>query len=340
MVRKGRPLKALKAKDYNGTFLSDSDQLIIAVLRKAPRTFTKLQETTRLSTSTLSDRLKKLEDLDYVERSPNDKRIIQLTPKASSPQWKTLQNLAAVCPTIHLDIDAGVKLLTDNVVNALLVISTLGQNFEKLPLVFDCPHPSTLICYKDRIEHDKKAFPQHQHLIPKIELNEYHFLKGLSRFNHELKLTEDLDREIDPLRLEPALFRSGLYSYEREFVELLKRGTEDPEIFPALGVARQTGTVEQFESILDWIRPLIEGLEFAEGRKIYQEDRVKFFGGRDFGKIPGFEMKSITWFSLSNLAAIVFSQEKSNYLENVLFPLWSKKLRSSLTGRKGKGKGR
>lgn len=268
-------------------------------------------------------------------RQRHYKLIIQLTPDLLNPKARVLYCLANISPLAPLNFKKGAELLTDNLVGSLLVISTLHPNPEKIPLAPDCPHSPALACYKDISERVKKVFPNYQQLISETKLDEYRFLKGLSRFNYELICVELSDRGIAPLDLK--LARRGLYSYKNDFIELLKRGTEDPEVFPALGVARQTGMAEQFERMLDWIMPLIAGPEFVEARKAYREDRVKFYGGRDLGQLPGMEVKSIVWPTMSNLAGIFFFQEESNW-EDVLIRLWAQKLRSSIAGRKGKGR--
>ena len=163
-----------------------------------------------------------------------------------------------------------------------------------------------------RFEDSKEKLKEHG-----IEFNEYYLLKILANFNTELRFAEGLNKGeniVSWMWIDPKL------------AKLLKKKIEDPELFLALGVARQLGILKQLEDLLDWISPLLEPHAEAEMRKTSQKWR----------EMAG---KHLLVLSPWNLAAAAFMAEERDYFKKVLSPLWNEKLRSSLRGKK-KEKGR
>ena len=314
---RGRLPNILKRKDRNGNFLDKTDYLIIECLRPGPRTFGGIRkELKNRPPTTLFTHLKKLEKLGYIERDPRDQRILRLTYRVSEPEWRTLQNLNALS-LVPLDIEAGRKLLTKEAVETAMVVSSLGPNPGEHHPRPQCIHPPSLICYREREEEFNKKFEKYLPYLPPLrpELNESTLLTALARFNAELRITEGIERGVDFLPL----------TAPEELRRLLRRGRDDPEVFPVLCMAKKTGTAENFLGLLDWVRPLIEGPFYVEARRAYREDPKAFFHGRKPERIAGLEMRSII-FSSPNLASALFWERLHEYERGVLFPLWMRKL--------------
>jgi hypothetical protein len=314
-------------------------------------TFTGLQEKTKLSSSTLTDHLKKLERIGYIDRS-GDPRVIKLSLKASSPVHRTLRNVASISPLHQLDITVGAEYLTEKTKNTFLVVSTLilsprrkmliKWKAEKPPIglePLECVHPVIFECYKEREDReardaarlriemelgDIKSFQLPE--LKKLEIDEYYLLKALGRFYFELCFFEALKREDRDTMITSALLTLDFRIYDprkhvlnsiERIIQLLRERIEDPELFPAFGVVKRMGTLKQFNGILDWIRPLIEFPgPCAETLMLW---------------------KTLTRSASRNLAARVFWQEVSDYFQGMLFPLWLEKLQSPTTEQKEKG---
>gem|GEM_PF-6281922 len=326
---RGRPPNIPRRKDKNGNFLDKTDYLIIEALRLGPQTFTGVRKKLEgWPPTTLFTHLKKLEKLGYVERDPRDHRILRLTYKVSEPEWRILQSLNALS-LVPLDIEAGRKLLTEEVVGMAMVVSSLQLNPGKYQPHPQCIHPPSLYCYRELEEEWEKILPLLKDkewgkiflLLKeelKEELNECLLLTALARFNEELYITEKIEKgeKVENLFSLPV---------PEELYRLLEKGKDDPEVFPVLCMAKNTGTTENFIGLLDWVRPLIEGPFFVEARRAYQENPKAFFEGMKPERIAGLEMRSII-FPSSNLASVLFWQRQLEYEREILLPLWRRKL--------------
>jgi len=235
---------------------SESNQLIIRALEQTPMTFTGLKEKTKLSPSTLAEHLKKMEKKGYVDRL-GDPRVIKLSSKALSPVHRALRNLATISPIVHLDIGKGAEFLTEDVVDAVLVISTLSSKIttktQKTPR---CPHPPSLECYREYEEELKKlGYPP----PPEFEFDEYHLLKALARYNLERSIVNFIQGKGG--RAFFIGFLSWFLLHDEEVIEFLRKEIDNPEVFPALGIARKCGVEEKINALLDWTRPLVGPIE-------------------------------------------------------------------------------
>ena len=241
-----------------------------------------------------------------------------------------------------------IKLLTDEVVESLLVIQSLEENvmgdLKPLP---NCPHTPSFYCYHE-------AYRSRQE---RKNLDELAFLTGLSRFNFELSMVELLEMGVDLSRFVNHFdFYFGLtwiHDYrdkfklpekakklEKEFMlELIER-KDDPDIYPALGVARKTGTMDQLIGLLNWIRPLlmVSNLERIDLRDLRRPCRIFLDeGGLSFGTrldremlfIPleiqpekVLEMKSILGSNFPNLVSYLFEIERDFYMASFFERLW------------------
>lgn len=316
---------------------------IIETIEEVPGTFEELASRVGVARSTFSICASELDREGRIERriEPPKERgrgkrhrvIIQLSEKELGSVARTLKHLEKITATPRIDVEKGKEILTDDVIDAILVCSSLSaRKPSKTPRLPGCPHPPMFECYRERVEDRKKRFPDIEERMrkagfnpSKFELNEHKLLTALARFNTELGYIESLNYGLDisPFGFGLARFPQLWHLQKNKRLNnLLKRRVENPEMFPIHGVERKTNTIKQFEALLDWIRPLIEGLEFVEARESYHEDRVKFCGGRDLGKLPGFEMKSISWCT-TNLAAHVFGEEENKHRE-MLFRLWDR----------------
>jgi hypothetical protein len=347
----------------------ESLEIIIGVLEESPGTFEELCERTTLARTTLSDGLTELENRGRVARTieplkteergrgKRHRVIIQLSKHEQAPVPTTLRHLEHLTPIPKIDIKEGNALLVPDVVDAVLIISTLSFRSTKTPSTPSCPRPPTFECYKERTEEEKKQFDRmysgreyYEKLKSKrsgykFELDECLLIRALARFSAELYVIELLakNQNIDyPLFLSRLRNPSGWEFYREldhrkaELTEFLRRGVDDPELFPAMGITKQTGTLERFMQLLEWIRPLIETPYMVDARRTYPDWKAEF--GEKFGDILGFEIKHISPFTRRNLIAAVFTRDERDYLDDFLFPQWGAKLYSLHGKRKGNGK--
>ncbi|MQY67762.1 MAG: ArsR family transcriptional regulator [Hadesarchaea archaeon] len=365
MARKGRPVESLKVKDHNSTFTSESDQLIIHALGQTPMTFTGIQERTKLSSSTLAEHLKKLEKKNYIDRS-GDPRVIKLSFMALKPTHNVVRNLATVSPLARLDIEKGATILTEEVVDPCIEISTFSINTTKKPKTPECSHSTSVECYKEHAEiikwlHSRPSSgekrdwwfplsPEEKKRLPSLltpKFNAYHLLKALARYSFErymVKTLQTYGRQLygktisrqDFKRIAEQVRWSGRYGkirwhgrdiqckkirehgryvkimsgllfvwvselpHDEKLLESLKKQSDNPEVFPALGVARKCAVVEKFDALLEWIDPLLARVELGTAGGIQHAE------------------------SASNLAAVTFRSEGTLYFEQVLSPIWKK----------------
>ncbi len=336
-----------------------AERKVITALEQGGATFDDLLDITKLQKSFLSTVIRDLEGRGCLGRkaTPRETKVgrqrhykilIELNPGLLTPKARALEHLTHISPLAVLDLGKGARLLTDNFTDAILVNSTLSSNLHGFPLTPNCPHPPAFECYKESMEESKKRMeePRKRYLektkkrelptelikfeeeLTKFELNEYRLLKGLASFNCELSFVELLE-EKDPWRPPEKRFNVSLgvlaypdlFPYRTNLTKLLRSRIEDPEIFPALGVARQTGTQKQFLNMLGWISPLLE-------------EPMKTKLKKDMEPRNSLSV-NIPW----NLAAAVFMRGELDHLEEALYPTWREKLRSS-EKRKRKGKRR
>jgi DNA-binding transcriptional ArsR family regulator len=328
VMQRGRPLGMQKG--------NPAERKIIMELEKGSSTFTGLKKQTGIAYSTLSEHLKELEKNGMIEREyKKGKILIRLPYAALTPIERTLRHLESTVPSPQkLDIELGRKLLTDEVVNAILEISTLSsRKFGLTPQTPECHHPTIVQCYKEREGIIKGVFAHLGAPFKKLEIDEYHLLRALARFYVELCLVNAFKRvEFDRLSYlltidfpppEKLTVKDlEAYNQKEQIIQLLKR-RKDSEVLPALEIARLTGTIKQFERLLAWIRPLTE---FPDPSL---HELINFVWMNDI------QIGFPSW----NLAGEVFRLEISNYFENTLVPSWHEKSAPQSRGEKEKEKG-
>lgn len=219
---------------------------IISELEKSSGTFSEILERTKLSRSTLSTALRELDAGGYIERKveltekegrkKSFRVVIQLKEKKCTPVESTLRHLENLT-THELDLEKTRELLTDDVIETVLVISSLNIKFIDTPKTPSCFHSSALTCYKDLTEESKKFLLKHHPWALKFELDEWLLLKALARFYTEL----------------------GCIKYPEQFgsktTTLLKCEKNNPSVFPAIAEAKRFKTVNQMKKLLELIRP-------------------------------------------------------------------------------------
>lgn len=217
---RGRPPAHLKPKG--------SERMILKALEQSPGTFTDLRERTKLADSTLSHYLKKLENQNLVEREykrPN--LLIKLSAKALDPVRRTIRHLEElVPPPSTLDVELGQKLLTKEVVDAMIEIY-----HTKFRHVFS----------PDDFSKISKLFGGTISVEP--EFNEAVLLTVLAYYWCEKSF---------PSLLEPKSTRTAT------------KPTYEPAV-AVTPVLKNRGLVKQFDSLLKWADPLLKTPSMASG---------------------------------------------------------------------------
>lgn len=277
--------------------LLESDMAILNALCQGSATFTRLQQLTGASSSTLWSRLKFLEAKGYIERSPIDRRVYCLSSKVvDNWLWKTLIGLSMSAHPVRLDIVRGLRIFNEDgerIKNALMIVSTLGLRkdpitgrvFKVEPLP-DCPHSPFFICARDIDARLKSRVPFARGFFP-FELNQVKFIDALARYNAELEIEEWLDSGVEnlegvdsPINVENSemshilIFREDLRheDLQRVYKALQERKEEDfPVLFPVLATVRKLEVESKFLELLDWLRPAVEGNIFMEIREDYKQ---------------------------------------------------------------------
>jgi DNA-binding Lrp family transcriptional regulator len=290
-MKRGRPL----GMPNGASNLLESDMAILNALCQGSATFTRLQQLTRASSSTLWSRLKFLEEKGYIERSPIDRRVYCLSSKVGNWLWKTLIGLSMSAHPVRLDIVRGLRIFDEDrerIKNALMIVSTLGlrkdpitgwvKEVEPLP---DCPHSPLFICARDKDAPLKSKVPGARGIFP-FELNQVWLITALARYNAELEIEEWLDSGVDSRKMSEILhteesemlhiliFRKDLHieHLQRVYKALQERKEEDfPVLFPVLATVRKMEVESKFLELLDWLRPVVEGNLYMEIREEYRQ---------------------------------------------------------------------
>jgi DNA-binding transcriptional ArsR family regulator len=285
--------------------LKGADRLILGALtRHGPARFMDLQRLTFLGPSTLSRRLRVLEERGLVI---GGNQIYRLSGEYDSPEWKTAWVVANLYSFIPLDPFEAFEILRGPAGEALRVISSLGLNLEG-KIKSECPfHPPVLICYRETkrmLDEIAKRYSPEGLEVRSWELNEVIFLTGLGVLNAELETLENLVRagehEAFRLLLDSALERAGLESRREEAVRLLREGKDDWELFPALGVAKKLGALEGLLRLLRWAAPILDAhQERPDGPLVLNRPTVP---------------------------SIAFANGAKAHREQILYPLWRRRL--------------
>jgi DNA-binding MarR family transcriptional regulator len=270
-------------------------EIILATLeRDGPGTFEELCKRNFLARSTLSDGLAELEKQGSIVRKvepPKERgrgqRHRVIIYLNDTPVKKVSRHLANITEIAKLDVGDGEKLLTKDILNAGFTIGTLTMNSEP----------------KSHYQRGKETMSW---------LDEYFLLRFLARFNSDLYFIVGLKMGEDLLDLTPEPYPPEFLPRKKELTELLKRAAKvvDPKVFPAFAEAKRTGTLDGFYKFLDWIRPLLE-----------EESLVK-----EMKEQEGSPERRYIFATSWNLAAVVFLNEERSYHEDILFPLWIKRL--------------
>ncbi len=232
---------------------------IIETLEEAPGTFEEICKRVKLARTTLSEGLTELENQARIERTvePPKERgrgkkhraVISLSGKEMDPVIRALRHLEKVTTVPLIDIERGKELLTDDVVNAILVISTLYPEKGETPNTPECPHPASWKCHKDEEVGLKEVG-----IVFKLELDEYHLLKALARYDRERFRAGCVEHTGDA----SDLLKIGLQEWLEREAEVVMKKVSNPETFPMLSVVRKRGVVEKFDALLEWISPLVD----------------------------------------------------------------------------------
>ena len=284
--------------------LKGADRLILGALtRHGPARFTDLQRLTFLGPSTLSRRLRVLEERGLVTGGD---QIYRLSGEYDSPEWKTAWVVANLYSFIPLDPFEAFGILRGPAGEALRVISSLGLNPEG-KIKSECPfHPPVLICYREKgrmLDEMLGRLPREPEIRSWL-LNEVTFLIGLGALNAELEALENLVRagehEAFRLLLDSTLERAGLGDRKEEAVRLLREGKDDWELFPALGVAKKLGVLDGLLRLLRWVAPILDAhQERPDGPLVLNRPTVP---------------------------SIAFANATEAHREQILCPLWRRRL--------------
>lgn len=333
--------------------LKDPGVIILDALAESPGTFTELLEHIGLSTSTLAKYLEKLEDEGSIVREytrttgrrrkngkPRREILIKLSEKELPSVKNMLRRLADVTSVSRLNIEKGEELLEPDVIDALLMISSLSwqaklREPDKAALKkFEEEFGTTLVAgpvflpeehvwrtRKDYIEclryeaiekrggYEKIPVDEKEIFEAPPSLNERDLLRGYARYSFE--------RYEVPWGVEPPvtdfLLRYGVIGSEKwgcpfstfeEFAKFYEKEVKNPEMFPATGIARKKGVLQKLDKLLIWIRPLLEPWDMIKLRKKGLIKRYR----------PIFPVAN-------NLAATVFARELADYA-NQLIKVW------------------
>jgi DNA-binding transcriptional ArsR family regulator len=286
--------------------LKGADRLILGALtRHGPARFTDLQRLTFLGPSTLSRRLRVLEERGLVTGGD---QIYRLSGEYDSPEWKTAWVVANLYSFIPLDPFEAFGILRGPAGEALRAISSLGLNLEG-KIKSECPfHPPILICYREKgrmLDEMWGRLPGERE-IHRWQLNEVTFLMGLGALNMELDALQRLERawehETFRLLLVAMLESAGLGDRKDEAIRLLWEGKDDWELFPALGVAKKLGALDGLLRLLRWVAPILDAhQERPDGPLVLDPERP-------------------------TVSSIVFKDGATNHWWRRLCPLWRRRL--------------
>lgn len=207
-----------------------SKQTIFDELERRPGTFTELHERTKLAESTLSEHLKKLEEMGEVVREfIGGKLIYKLSTKALDPVDLTIRHLKAlVPPSSTLDSELGRKLLTEPVVAVIVEFKRQGYG----PLMRAIPED-----IRTELKFDKIL----------LKFDELTLTNTLAQYYFERDKLPELLKCMSPdeRKLYFALKSRSekLMGYSNELVPFLKkRGISD----------------KKFDELLEWMKPILE----------------------------------------------------------------------------------
>ncbi len=286
-------------------------KIIDALRAYGPMSFAELTEKTGIPKSSLSMALKEMEDLKEINRDSvpredkkgrqrHNKILIKLSPTLADPAYSTLDSLANVSPLVHLDIEAGKKILTDDVVQSAIEISNLRWSIKsnritsKIDLRIADPELTELTLLKAlarymaenrelcRSPHDSLDIPfrplEHSLIVPFPDYS-------------ELKMSKvDLAKYAKSLKYLPSPTPKTFMEHHGVHVSQIHNRYDEwlkSNIYPVLKFLMDKNLIKAFDDLMIWIDPLIDH------RK--------------------------------NLAANFFWEEISQYSVYVLWPLWKVK---------------
>jgi DNA-binding Lrp family transcriptional regulator len=246
-----------------------SDRIIIdALVRYGPLTFTDLEQKTELSPATLSSRLPLLEAKGILSRVGPGRRYCKIVfaPPYDRPEWTAVWKLwgSHLLPTP--DPFRPFEILQrGQTAETLKILSSLMLGEGKCPF-----HPATFTCYREHEQTYKLFLPLPPGMGPKWVLDETRLLLALAAFNLEL----DIQNWLNPSHprsalLEPLASAWGLDG--KKLREFLTEHKDDWEVFPAIGIAKRLGSMENLGELLNLLAPLIGVQETPGGHiRVYE----------------------------------------------------------------------
>lgn len=282
-MKSGRQLK------HNGR--RPSEKKIIETLENGDFRFTEIKERTGLSKPALSQALQDLEEDGAIRRYYGENKVlIRLSDKESSPIETTLRHLDRITERKLLDLTEGRELLNEDVKDWTLRVGTLEWSPEKNELV-----PS------------EGLFD---------EFNEHILLRALTRFLWERSILSYAYSKMarENAEKESKRLKEGYEKLKSFFSEKQITTTWGPDMMEdmvnwldfedlrALHITREEGLIERIDEILLWIRPLLESREVKSIEEKPEEWKQAF-------DLPPVDF----YFSASNLAASVCELEITHW---------------------------
>jgi len=211
-----------------------SETNIVQALEKFPMTFEELVKETGRARITVAEGLAELEKQGRIERKVepplSGKRrhriVIHLTEKELTPLERALRHLEGITAAQKIDIESGRKLLTDDVVQAILEITSLEWNPAEEEFE---PTPSLSLGFDEAV-----------------------LVVALARYHFEARVVLRIDNPHDSLQ---RLFIERSKEPEKLLGQFYKAHRRDPRVFPALEVARKRRVDKELDALLDWIEP-------------------------------------------------------------------------------------
>lgn len=294
MARRG-PRKALWNQNRKPGPTKHSEKIIIQVLERSPKTFGELVGETGLAKITVAEELAKLEERGRIERKieppplgkGRHRIVICLAEKELAPRERMLRHLENIITAQKIDTELGRKLLTDNIVHAILEIASLWWNSAEEKF-----EPSSCLS---------------------LELDEAVLIAALARYHFDVRavwrmIEEEVpfDDPDDPIQ---RFFIEKSKEPEKLFEQFCKSHRRNPAgVFPALKVARKWKIEKELNTLLDWIGPHVFLRYGREGEPIDISDVMKFVVAPNF-------------------IAAAFKLAWKKYISFCVIPAWSSALK-------------
>jgi DNA-binding MarR family transcriptional regulator len=236
--------------------LKMSDRIIIdALVCYGPLTFTDLEQKTELSPATLSSRLSILEAKGILARMGPSRRNCKIVfaPPYDRPEWAAAWKLWGSRLLPGPDPFRGFEILErGQTTETLKILSSLELGRGKCPF-----HPANFSCYHEFEQVEKIFFPLHSVIRPELpRLDETRLLLALAAFNLEL----DIQNWLDPTHPRSVLLEALAphWGFDgKKLREFLTEHKDDWEVFPAIGIAKRLGSIQNLRELLDLVAPFI-----------------------------------------------------------------------------------